>query len=414
MRPRFESAALEIILSMLALATAGAATAATCGGLPPACGGTTVDVCHCGDTVTADYILDHDIDDCAPGAPVGLRIASGVTVSAAPGVAIEGTGSGIGVLFDNVSGASLIGVDGNPVGITGWKIGVQLFNGAHHNVLRYVHAHHNITGSGASGDYGIDLRSETSALTTSNRLENVIVEANGDEGVHLGGGSSATRITDSLVVSNLNQQIYLANSNDNWIEGTAMVGVQGGLAALRVSNSNNNVLNGNSIHTGNLMFSAGSTNNYVLGQTVIRQGRLIFKPGKANTAVGSCAGSTPTTTPHDNFLAGLDIAGTTNGCVVFETSSCSDANQQPHRNYVTNSTLRCTGSTDEGIYDIRSEIAPGGNVGTYVDQNIVCSSQCLIDPTTGTTGATRACLQGVGGDTQDGALQIITVNSSCS
>lgn len=388
------------------------ALAANCGGLPPACGGTMVVTCACGDTVVDDYILDHNIV-CGAGASVGLRIANNVDITAAANVVIQGPGSGTGILFDGTSTATVIGNSSGRLGVTGWKVGIKFNNGANHNTVRYVRSYNNITNGGSSGDYGIDLRSESAATTTTNTLDQITSEANGDEGVHIGGGSLGTDLTGSLIFNNVNQQVYLANSNGNTIYGNWIVGLSKAFAALRLSNASSNVIQNNTIGTGNVMFTAGSVNNLMLGSNVIREGRLIFKPGQPDS--NNC-NNPPTLTASNNLVTGVDIAGNTNGCVVFEGSPCTDSVAMPHDNTVSSAVLRCFGGTSgtpAGTFDIVSVNGSGSN-GTYAGENYVCNSQCLIDPTTGITGATRACTQGSGsGDTQDTALANITTTPTC-
>src|SRR5262249_12094935 len=164
---------------------------------------------------------------------------------------VQGPGSGIGILFDGTSNGGLVGPKDDRVEVQNWKVGVQFINGANNNMLQYVHSVNNRTGGGASGGYGVHLRS-TRATTTTNTLDQPAVEANGDEGVHMGGGSGSNTLSNSLVVNNVNQQVYLANSNGNTIRGNWLAGLSTGIAALRVSNSNSNTIDSNLIGTGNV------------------------------------------------------------------------------------------------------------------------------------------------------------------
>lgn len=371
-----------------------------CGNEPVACGSPIVHPCYCGDTVRWNYTLSGTLTNRGSGTSpcttsVGLLIADGVTLSGDGTAHVAGSGGSgsIGISFNETQNATLTSASGY-FQVSGFERGVKLEENSTGNVVENVESYSNGSGSGA---YGIDLRTGA----TGNTVQDVWVHHNGDEGIHLGGGSGSNTVQNSLFECNAVEQIYLVESDGNLLQGNTAISGKNDVsvcsgavnnATMKVHNSDSNTFKGNTFLYKLVFFTAGATGN-VFGTATSGEGntitgaRLEFQQGQDGGGTWLPA--------YNNTVTNVSMSGTSNACVNFKKHADSpNSALLPYGNKVTGSTLNCTGSG--GGYEIIALNDSGA--GTANGQNYVCASSC--------NGST--CTNSDAND----QLNIITVQSS--
>ncbi len=204
---------------MLALLGGTLAGAADCGGARR---------CACGDRVVEDYRMAEDLGPCAGS---GLRLVRRVSFDGG-GHVIRGSGARGSVGLQVSAGASRSLV--RDLEVTRFERGIRL-RGTQGVELVAVRSHHN--GDRAAGvGYGIDLADGSAG----NVLDRVSVHHNADEGIHLGRGATANRITSSEIYENFRENVYVLAGRDNVIESCTIR--KGGSSSIYVKNSNGTVV----------------------------------------------------------------------------------------------------------------------------------------------------------------------------
>jgi len=367
-----------LMVGLLALAVPVRTWGADCGLELGAWGGTVIHVCHCGDTVRWNYTLSGTLtnwDGTAPcSSSVGLKVASGVILTGDGTAVIRGqsTPGSVGIQFDASIGARVTSMTGY-LKVTAFAVGVQLVNNAQNNTVERVESYDNTNGA-ANGAYGIDLRGPSpNTNTANNTIQNAFVHDNGDEGIHMGGGSRNNTVQTSAFQSNAHQEIYLTNTNSNQIlNNTASANTSTGLASLAVKDSDFNTFTGNMLSNRVVTFSDDADHNSfgtaVSGNT-ISGARLQFTQDADD--VQPQLGYRPA---HDNTATNVGIDNTTNAthaaCVNFKrNSNATGGDTLPYNNSVSLATLTCNSKS-------LIALSAGSGVPFVVGQNCVGASTC--------------------------------------
>ena len=262
------------------------------------CGGSVA--CQCGDAVTSDYTMSHDLGPC-PGH--GLVVRSYVTLDCR-GFGMVGLGNGseqYGVYLNGDTGSEVRGAEVLRCDVSRFLRGVRLRSAEGNSVLdNLLHDNGDVT---RHVGYGIDL----AAGAKSNLLRGNVITSNGDEGIHFGSGSSDNDFLDNAVFDNYREQIYLLASHGNRLIGNTSYG--SGSNSLYLKDSDDNHLENNTFRdrtarvTGDAKGNAFVNNSFV-GAT------LQFRVYEAS----------PNRIPADNSVVGGSMtSGAT--CLRFTSSS---------------------------------------------------------------------------------------------
>lgn len=214
--------------------------------------------CHCGDTVTASYVMPGPLGPC-PGH--GLILTSQVTLDC-QGFGLTGLGNGseqYGIYLDGDTGAEVTGVTVRRCEVSGFLRGIRL-RAAEQSSIVANYAHDNGDVATHVG-YGIDV----AVASRGNLFLANTIEGNADEGIHFGSDTGPNQFLDNVLFDNYREQIYVLSSDGNTLSGNTTYGT--GSNSLYLKDSNGNYLAGNTFRDRSAKVIGDSSRNLFVDNT---------------------------------------------------------------------------------------------------------------------------------------------------
>src|SRR5262245_21764683 len=267
------------------------APAASCGGAV---------VCRCGDTVTANYALTHDLGPCPRH---GLIVASNVRLDC-QGYRVSGLADGseqFGIFLNGKPGAEVRGATVKDCHVSGFLRGIRL-RAASSNVIVGNSSIANGNHRTHEG-YGIDV----SGASPNNLFENIKVQRNADEGIHIGYGSHKNRVVGNVSTENHRENLYVLGADGGFFSKNTL-GIEGS-NSLYVKDASSNRFEDNTFLGKTVRIIGNAHDNQFVNNTFSGAG-LHFTFYK---------GARPFRSPTANRVSGGSITRATN-CLRFTSS----------------------------------------------------------------------------------------------
>jgi len=238
--------------------------------------------CGCGDTLAGTYTLTADLD--CDGA--GITVTSGSVLDCAQHT-ITGRGgdnSDFGIYVFQAIGAVV-----RNCRVTGFRRGVRIDQGSGNRIENVEAFANGDPVSHRQGGYGIDVGS-----STDNVIDTANAHDNADEGIHIGGGSDRTTVTNTLATNNYREQLYvLSNSGTVLSNNTLESSGETNSAALFLKQVTNGRLQNAMVRGANITIR-GSTSGAQLEQIEASNSGIRFEADESGS-------------PSDNVVATLHV-----------------------------------------------------------------------------------------------------------